>query len=121
MSKSWLNIIDASISLRRALFFESVACGDVSYLDWRYDDKCMYPDSLKLGEHVRGAKRNARPQVYQRHWGKGRNDMGKYRIFVNPLLTGLFLVLKENGCYWRETLEDLPVAARYQFASWRRM
>ena len=121
VSKSWDKTIQASISLRRALFFEPVVCGDISYLDWRYDDKCMYPDSLKLDEHLRGAKRDARPKIYQRHWGKGRDDVGKYRIFVNPLLSGLFPVLREDGCYWREMLHDLPVAARYQFASWRRM
>jgi hypothetical protein len=43
VSKTWHNIIYGSIALRRALFFEPVSCGTVSYLDWRYDDKVLPP------------------------------------------------------------------------------
>ncbi len=42
-------------------------------------------------------------------------------MFVNPLLAEMFPVLKQDGCYFKETLQDLPASARYVFASWRRM
>jgi hypothetical protein len=33
----------------------------------------------------------------------------------------MFPVLKQDGCYFKETIQDLPESARYAFASWRRM
>ena len=135
--KRFLNIFAGSVKLSRALFFEPVACGSVSYLDWRYDDKEMYPQSMDLGkvalpqpllgadihvgEHIRGEKHDKRPDIYPRHWGKTRDDNGTYRIFVNPLLVEKFSVLQKNGCYFKELEAQLPAPMRYPFASWRRM
>ena len=76
---------------------------------------------MKLGEHLRGTKRDHRPTIYSRHWGKERSDSGRYRIFVNPLLAELFAVLNKDGCYFKETVDDLLNPAKYIFASFVRM
>ena len=103
---------------------EPVACGAVSYIDWRLDDKDFYSEDrarLDLGEHLRGAERDQMPKRYPAHWGKTREDAGKYRVFVNPLLTKLFPVLSKDGVYWMQELKDLPTPAQLECASWRRM
>ena len=110
--------------LRRALFLEPVPCGDISYLDWRLDDKDLYSDTharLGLGERLRGAERDQKPKRYPSHWGKTRHDSGKYRVFVNPLLVKLFPILSAEGVYWYEQFEDLPKAAQCEHASWKSM
>ena len=124
ISRSWRSLILSSIRLRRALFLESVPCGDISYIDWRLDDKDFYDDAhanLGLGEHLRGPKRDQKPKPYISHWGKARDDGGAYRIFVNPLLVKLFPVLSVTGLYWYETIDTLPKSAQYEYASWKSM
>ena len=124
VSKSWRALTFSSIRLRRALFLEPVACGAISYIDWRLDDKDFYDENragLGLGEHLRGPQRDQAPKTYPAHWGKTRYDTGRYRVFVNPLLAEIFPVLKKNGVYWYEQRDDLPKAAQREYASWRWM
>lgn len=124
VSKSWRALITSSIRLQRALFLEPTPCGEVSYIDWRLDDKDWYDGQagkLDLGVHVRGPDRDQRPLVYESHWGKTRDDQGRYRVFVNPLLKELFPFLTKNGIYWNENFSGLPKAAQAEEASWRRM
>ena len=120
----WHALITTSIRLRRALFLEPVPCGTISYLDWRLDDKDFYDENharLGLGEDIRGPNCDQMPKVYPSHWGRSREDSGKYHVFVNPLLEKLFPVLSVSGIYWKEQLEDLPKPVQTQHASWRRM
>lgn len=101
-----------------------MSCGAISYIDWRLDDKDWYTDDraqLSLGEHIRGPDRDQMPKIYPAHWGKTRDDAGVYRIFVNPLLSTLFPVLRKDGIYWNQQLEDLPESAQRENASWRKM
>ena len=122
--RSWHALINTSIRLRRALFLEPVPCGDISYIDWRLDDKGFYDDvhaRLSLGDHLRGPNRDQIPRRYPSHWGKTRNDQGRYRIFVNPLLEQLFPVLTADGLYWHGKTDDLPKPVLYEHASWRFM
>lgn len=63
--KTWRSLIVSSIHLRRALFLEPVRCGDISYIDWRLDDKNFYDENhaqLGLGEHLRGPERDEKPR-----------------------------------------------------------
>lgn len=122
--KFWQALITSSIRLRRALFLEPVSCGDISYLDWRLDDKKFYDEihaDLGLGEHIRGPNLDQPPKTYPSHWGTTREDTGKYRVFVNPLLAPMFPFLRSDGVYWQEQLEDLPKSAQHPRASWQSM
>lgn len=124
VSKSWFSLITGSLRLQRALFLEPVPCGEVSYIDWRLDDKDWYDDraaKLNLGEHIRGSNRDQRPLIYEAHWGKTREDQGRYRVFVNPLLKDMFPFLTKNGIYWHENVSHLSKAAQNVEASWKRM
>jgi len=109
--RSWQALIITSLHLQRALFLLPAACGDISYIDWRLDDKDLYEEAgaqLNLGEHLRGPDRSQPPRVYEGHWGRTREDAEKYRVFVNPLLSKCFPVLARGGIYWQEKLGDLP-------------
>ncbi|EME42581.1 hypothetical protein DOTSEDRAFT_81418 [Dothistroma septosporum NZE10] len=122
--RTWRNTSVLSTHIRRALFLEPAPCGDISYIDWRLDDRGYYSSSvcnLHLGEHLRGPDKTSPPQRYPAHWGKTRGDASEYRIFVNPLLTPIFPVLSETGVYFEETLEDLSAAVKRPEASWRGM
>ena len=122
--KTWRSLVTTSISLRRAVFLEPVPCGDISYIDWRLDDKDFYTQSranLRLGEHVRGPNRDRMPKTYPSHWGKTRDDAGRYRVFLNPLLAKIFPVLRKDGIYWQEQMENPPPAIKDAAASWRSM
>lgn len=122
--RSWRALITSSIRLQQALFLEPVPYGNVSYLDWRLDDKDFYDDSrakLALGEHLRGPERDRMPTIYPSHWGKTRHDAGAYHVFVNPLLLRLFPVLDKNGIYYKQETKDLPTPAQNETASWRGM
>lgn len=122
--RAWRNACETSVQIRRALFLEPASCGNISYIDWRLDDRGYYNTNvcnLGLGEHLRGPDKTSPPQRYPAHWGKTRTDAGDYRIFVNPLLTSLFPVLSETGIYFEETLEDLPATVNRSEASWKGM
>ena len=122
--RSWQAVITTSIRLRRALFFEPVPCGDISYIDWRLDDKDLYDDNharLGLGEPLRGPNRDRMPKRYPSHWGKTRDDQGRYHIFVTPLLEQVFPVLTADGLHWHGTNDELPKSVQYERASWRWM
>ena len=122
--RSWQALILTSLHLQRALFLLPTACGNLSYIDWRLDDKGLYEDSgaqLDLGEHLRGPSRDQPPKAYESHWGQTRDDAGQYRVYVNPLLSSCFPVLTRGGVYWQEKLEDLPEPLQRAEASWRTM
>lgn len=123
VARAWNSVVTSSTPIRRALFFEPVPCGDVSYIDWRYDDKRLYDPYLDvdLGAPLRGPNRNQVPRIYMPHWGRARDDQGRFTVFVNPLLTKLFPCLRKDGLYWGEKTPDLPFAAQRPEASWQRM
>ncbi len=122
--KFWSQLINSSIHLRRALFLEPVKCGSVSYIDWRLDVKDWYNEkgaNLGLGQPLRGPNRDQKPKIYPTHWGKARDDTGKYRVFINPLLLKMFPVLATAGLYWDEEFDALPKEVHYEHASWKKM
>ncbi|KAK5124439.1 hypothetical protein LTR85_001656 [Meristemomyces frigidus] len=122
--RTWHDMITSSIHLRRALFLEPASCGAISYLDWRLDDKDLYGPNgaqLELGEHLRGPKRDRPPRMYKAHWGRTRDDAGKYRVFKNPLLAKCFAFISGESAYWQEKFQDLPEAMQRGEASWRSM
>lgn len=120
VSKSWQNLIEKSVRLKRALFLTPAACGTVSYVDWRYDDKDMLT-SLNLGEHLRGQNKDQLPVPYQAHWGRRRDDVGKYRVFLNPLLAVAFPFLSDKAVFGPDSYAKISKAIQWPKASWRKM
>jgi len=87
------------------------------------DDQGFYEGSgtVELGEHLRGPNRDRAPKAYKAHWGHTRTDVGKFRVFVNPLLAKAFPVLGEGGVYSGEKFVELPTAMQRPRASWQGM
>jgi hypothetical protein len=123
--KLWRELISTeSINLRRALFFEPLIFGPVSYIDWRLDDRSFYDNEnldLELGEPLRGPKGDEPPEIYPSHWGRERDDVGKFRMFINPLLAKAFPFLKADGVFWPPEYKTLPRPMRNFTGSWQRM
>lgn len=123
--KTWQDIIQRSTPIQRALFLAPPSQPQsIAYLDWRLDDKSYYEfrsPYLKLGDHLRGETLTGRPKPYASHWGRTRYDIGRYRVFVNPLLAKVFPVLRASGLY--DPDEDIMSrkGMGHPKASWRSM
>lgn len=121
---TWRTLINTSIKVRRALFLEPAAgVGNVSFIDWRLDDKDFYKNGsvgLEFALPLRGFDGKQKPKIYKSHWGRTREDAGQYRVFVNPLLSNVFPFLGE-GIYDQEKFADLPLAMQHFEASWQGM
>lgn len=116
--KLWAKTIDHSIWLQRMIFMKPVDCGQVSWLDWRFDDKRLYT-TVHLGEPLR-ARRHTGGFRYVAHWGQSRVDGGKFQVFINPMLAKRFPIIS------RDMVKAGPVYAigggmDNPAASWKKM
>ncbi|PPJ49985.1 hypothetical protein CBER1_04735 [Cercospora berteroae] len=124
VSMYWREVIDKSQSLQKALFFFP-AGGPLCYMDWEFDDKKYYYPFWNLtlnperNRPICGEYGTETYVQYRAHWGQTRQDVNKYRVFVNPLLAELFPILNPRGTW--NSLGDPPSGMMNSKASWRRM
>ncbi|GIZ48360.1 hypothetical protein CKM354_001142400 [Cercospora kikuchii] len=125
VSKFWREVIDGSQSIQKALFFFPVLDEPLCYMDWEFDDKRYYHPFWHLTKNpernwpICGEYGTETYVQYRAHWGQTRQDVYKYRVFVNPLLAELFPILSPRGTW--NSLVDPPSGMMNREASWRRM